>query len=115
MVAERLGSAGGNGRAPEPDVTPPERVVVAFSNVLRGAGVEVPVGSVITFATALGAVGLGDRQSVYWAGRATLVLRPEDRDLYDRVFAAFFDRRLPGGPVSPAPRPVSIDMDAGKR
>lgn len=71
------------------------------------------MGSVITFAAALGAVGLGDRQGVYWAGRATLVLRPEDRDLYDRVFAAFFDRHVPGVAGPPVPTSMSIDLDAG--
>ena len=30
------------------------------------------------------AVGLERRDSVYWAGRTTLVRRPEDGDTYDR-------------------------------
>ena len=42
------------------------------------------------FADALAAVGLADREGVYWAGRATLVRRPEDIDEYDRGFDALF-------------------------
>jgi uncharacterized protein with von Willebrand factor type A (vWA) domain len=33
------------------------------------------------------------RDDVYWAGRATLVHRPEDQQLYDRAFAVFWERR----------------------
>ena len=68
----------------------PERIAVAFARVLRGAGLSVPVGSVIDFARALGAVGFTAPGRLYWAGRATLVTRPEDVGLYDRSFAAFF-------------------------
>ena len=35
----------------------------------------------------------GPRHDVYWAGRATLVRRPEDIELYDRAFAVFWDAR----------------------
>ncbi|HEY5014465.1 MAG TPA: VWA domain-containing protein [Acidimicrobiia bacterium] len=68
----------------------PERIAVAFARVLRGAGLSVPVGSTIDFARALAAVGLTRPGRVYWAGRATLVTRPEDIAMYDRAFAAFF-------------------------
>jgi uncharacterized protein with von Willebrand factor type A (vWA) domain len=33
------------------------------------------------------------RDDVYWAGRATLVHRPEDQQLFDRAFAVFWERR----------------------
>ncbi len=69
------------------------RVAVGFASVLRRAGVEVPVSSVVEFAQALGAVGLGRRDEVYWAGRATLVQRPEEAGAYDWAFGVFFDRR----------------------
>ena len=67
-----------------------ERMGVAFARLLRAQGLEVPVGSVLAFTSALGALGLGRRSSVYWAGRATLVHRPEDRAVYDRSFEAFW-------------------------
>jgi uncharacterized protein with von Willebrand factor type A (vWA) domain len=66
-------------------------IAVAFSRVLRGAGMAVPTSSTIAFGEALAATGLGDRETTYWAGRATLVHRPEDRDLYDRAFRVFWD------------------------
>jgi hypothetical protein len=63
---------------------------VAFARVLRGAGLDVPTGSVTTFVEAVGALDVERRDDVYWAGRATLVRRPEDVTMYDRAFAAFW-------------------------
>src|SRR2546421_6020526 len=68
----------------------PADIAVAFASLLRGGGLVVPLGSVLTFTEALGAVGLEDRNGVYWAGRATLVRKPEDITTYDQVFAAFW-------------------------
>ncbi|MGB8859952.1 MAG: VWA domain-containing protein [Ilumatobacteraceae bacterium] len=70
--------------------TPSERMAVTFARVLRGAGLRVPMGSVLAFVDALGQVGIDDRDCVYWAGRATLVRKPEDFDLYNRSFAVFW-------------------------
>lgn len=78
------------GRPVEPDV---ERLAVGFARVLRSLEVAVPLDSVVTFMSALGRLGLDERDSVYWAGRATLVRRPEDIEVYDRAFAVFWDRR----------------------
>lgn len=69
-----------------------ESVAVAMARTLRAMGVVVSPDSTVAFATALGEVGLG-RPHAYWAGRATLVHRPEDVPAYDRVFAAVFDSR----------------------
>ena len=66
-------------------------IAVAFSRILRGAGVDVPTSSTIAFTEALAATGLTDRDTTYWAGRATLVRRPEDHELYDRAFRVFWD------------------------
>jgi uncharacterized protein with von Willebrand factor type A (vWA) domain len=74
----------------------PERVAVAFSRVLRGSGVDVPVGATLTFARALAHTGLAERGGVYWAGRATLVTRPEHTATYDRAFDAFWSRVATG-------------------
>ncbi len=63
---------------------------MAFARLLRGLGLDVPVGSVITYARALGELGVTRREAAYWAGRATLVRRPEDAGLYDLAFAHFF-------------------------
>lgn len=63
---------------------------MAFGRVLRGAGLKVPLGSVLTFVDALGRLRIDDRAQVYWAGRSTLVRNPEDIPLYDRSFAVFW-------------------------
>jgi uncharacterized protein len=87
---------------------------VAFCRALRGAGLKVPATATINFAEALGLVGLAERGPAYWAGRATLVSRPEDLTLYDRVFDAFWRQRLPGGlAVAEVPTPVTIALDLG--
>jgi uncharacterized protein with von Willebrand factor type A (vWA) domain len=61
--------------------------------VLRGVGIVAPVDSVVSFVDALTRLGVGERSNVYWAGRATLVRRPEEFELYDRAFAVFWDER----------------------
>lgn len=61
-------------------------LAVGFASALREAGLTVATGSVLTFARALDAVGLETRDGPYWAGRATLVHRPEDIGLYDSTF-----------------------------
>jgi uncharacterized protein with von Willebrand factor type A (vWA) domain len=88
----------------------PERLAVAFARVVRGAGIDVPVGATLTFADALACVGLSDRALVYWAGRATLLHRPEDGAVYDRVFAAFWDR-IEHGHEELVPEDVVIAFD----
>jgi len=70
-----------------------ERMAVAFARVLRGAGLEVPVGAVVTYAEALGVLGIAQQSAVYWAGRTTLVRHIEDVPIYDRAFDAFWLRR----------------------
>ena len=98
---------------------------MAFARRLRLGGLDVPVGSVLTFVEALGAVGLGHPSPVYWAGRATLLRRPEDVSTYDRVFSAFWkgstfdDGELEPGVVEQSagvddPGPDAEAMEAGE-
>jgi uncharacterized protein len=70
-------------------------IPVAFARSLRAAGIDVPVGSTAAFVEAVALVGLADETATYWAGRATLVRRPEDIDVYDRAFAAFWHHLIP--------------------
>ncbi len=87
-------------------------MAITFARALRGAGVEIPVGATLTFTQALGCVGLTNRSGVYWAGRATLVNRPEDIDLFDRAFAVFWERREAGpDTVEMPPDEVIIALD----
>jgi uncharacterized protein with von Willebrand factor type A (vWA) domain len=91
-----------------------ERLAVAFARILRGGGLSVPLGSVLTFGEALGDLGVEDRNAVYWAARTTLVRRPEDIPFFDRAFAVFWEQRAPG--AEPAPDDVvhltlAVDTD----
>ena len=65
-------------------------IAVAFARLLRGAGIEVTTGAMTAYVDALDAVGIDDRDTVYWAGRATLVHRPEDIPTYDAAFRVFW-------------------------
>ena len=67
-----------------------DRAAVAFVRVLRRSGLDVPVGAVSTYLTALDKVGVDNRDRVYWTGRATLVSRHEDIAAYDMAFDAFW-------------------------
>jgi len=74
-----------------------EHMAVSFARVLRGAGLSVPLDSVLTFISALGLTSITDRDAVYWAARATLIRRPEDQPLFDRAFAVFWEQRAATG------------------
>jgi uncharacterized protein len=92
---------------------PAEKMAVAFARVLRGLGIAVPLDTVLTFAAALDAVGLTDRDQVYWTARATLVRRPEDVTLFDRAFRFFWERErvlLDLTPETP-PQQITVTID----
>jgi len=84
-------------------------IAVAFARVLRGAGVTVPVGNVLTFTEGLALVGIDDRDAVYWTARATLVRRPEDLAPFDKAFRVFWEGRT-GGTSDPEPEPLHITL-----
>lgn len=94
--------------------TSAEQLAVGFGRVLRGLGLRAPIGSVLDFAAALGSVGLEARDPVYWAGRCTLVRRPEEIPVYDRAFAVFWDRRTGAAEAAEAePLRITIATDDG--
>lgn len=106
---------------PEVIAEPPsaERLAVGFTRVLRRAGLRVPASSTINYTRALGKVGLAGRSGPYWAGRATLITRPEDVDTYDQCFYAYWDQR-PGSlltvetePDEPETLAIDLDDDSG--
>lgn len=88
----------------------PERMAVGFARALRVRGLAVPPDSVVTFTKALGAVGLERRESVYFAGLATLVRRPEDHVDYDRAFDAWWLGR-PSDAAPTAAQSVVMALD----
>ncbi|MFM8855547.1 MAG: vWA domain-containing protein [Actinomycetota bacterium] len=75
-------------------LSPAHKMAVAFARILRGAGVDVPLDSVIVFVSALSKVGLENRDDVYWAAYATLIRRHEDTPIFDRAFAVFWDQLI---------------------
>jgi uncharacterized protein with von Willebrand factor type A (vWA) domain len=93
-----------------------EAVAVAVTRALRDLGVAAPPDTTVAYAAALAEVGIGRREGAYWAGRATLVHRPEDVPAYDRVFAAVFDGRPgaeEGAPEVVEQVVVLVDEDDG--
>lgn len=88
-------------------------MAVAFARVLRGAGLNVPLDSVLTFVQALGVVGMTNRDKVYWTAHTTLVRRNEDRTLFDNAFAVFWENRTGGeSDKDSQPTPVTLLVDA---
>jgi uncharacterized protein with von Willebrand factor type A (vWA) domain len=71
--------------------------LVALGRDLREGGLRVGTGRIITFCRAVASLGLVDRDAVYWAGRVTMVARPDDIERYDELFDAWFRSLGPAG------------------
>ncbi|MBJ7421645.1 MAG: VWA domain-containing protein [Ilumatobacteraceae bacterium] len=67
---------------------------MAFARILRGAGLDVPLDSVIVFVGALTQLGLENRENVYWSAHATLIRRHEDVQIFDRAFKVFWEQQI---------------------
>ncbi|MGD0700704.1 MAG: VWA domain-containing protein [Trebonia sp.] len=65
-------------------------VLAGFARELRGAGLRVGTGDVLTYFAAMTPLDPTDLLDLYWAGRATLVSRHEDDNVYDQVFRRYF-------------------------
>jgi uncharacterized protein len=78
--------------------------LIGFGRALRGRGLPVGTGRIVTFCRSAGALGLRERDDLYWAGRASLISRPEDVEAFDAAFADWFgtgidlDLNLPAPP-----------------
>jgi uncharacterized protein with von Willebrand factor type A (vWA) domain len=75
--------------------------LASFGRALREEGLATGPGRVTDFCRATALVGPVD---LYWAGRATLVSRPEEIPVYDRVFRAHF------GEVDAATAPSALTV-----
>jgi uncharacterized protein len=73
-----------------PDDSPFVPVLVGFARALRGAGVTVGTGDVLTYLSAMSPLDPSDLVDLYWAGRTTLVSRRDDIGVYDEVFRRYF-------------------------
>ena len=69
--------------------------LVAFTAVLRNAGLAVTTDRVAAFLTAVDSLDVTSQLQTYWAGRLTLCSDPDDLPRYDRAFADWFTP--PGG------------------
>jgi uncharacterized protein with von Willebrand factor type A (vWA) domain len=65
-------------------------LLVRFAGELRDAGLAVGSGDVLVYCSALARLDPSDLVDLYWAGRTTLVSRPDDIARYDEVFRRFF-------------------------
>ena len=63
-----------------------DRHLVEFVDVLRNMGVKISLGSSLDFGLAVTELGAGSSEDIYWAGRSTLISRPEDISIYNKVF-----------------------------
>ena len=70
----------------------PVEKLVLFGRALRAAGLPVGPDRVASFSRAAALLPPGE---LYWAGRATLLSRPEQIDIYDALFTLSSGRRRP--------------------
>jgi uncharacterized protein with von Willebrand factor type A (vWA) domain len=60
--------------------------LVDFGRRLRTRGLPVGTGRILTFVRAVEALGMVDRETLYWAARTTLIGRKEDVEAFDATF-----------------------------
>jgi uncharacterized protein with von Willebrand factor type A (vWA) domain len=73
--------------------------VVAFTRLLRAAGLRLGPASALDALAATAAVDVMRRGELYWALHAVLVKRPEDFDLFDQAFRLFWRDPLGANPT----------------
>src|SRR6266511_2607178 len=66
--------------------------LVGFGRLLRSRGLPVGTGRILAFCRAVAALSRFDRDSLYLAGRLTMIARKEDFDAYDLAFEQWFPR-----------------------
>ena len=86
-----------------------DEIAVALVAALRARGVPVPTGATVTYARALTLAGSA-AAGAYWAGRATLVVRPEHVAAYDEAFGEVLGGLRSAG-VHAVPRPVEVQLE----
>ncbi|MEX1264628.1 MAG: VWA domain-containing protein [Actinomycetota bacterium] len=64
--------------------------LVAFGRDLRSRGLPVGTGRILTFVRAVSALGLNDRDSLYWAGRTSMIARRDDLEVYEEAFGDWY-------------------------
>ncbi len=76
--------------------------VVRFARLLRGTGFGLGTGRIHDGLKAVRAVGLDEPEDFYWTLHTVFVSRPEQREIFNRVFRMFWSesRQLPAGIAS---------------
>jgi len=69
---------------------PLAELLVGFARELRSAGLTVGTGDVLAYCSAMTPLDPTDLLDLYWAGRTTLVSRPDDIATYDGAFRRYF-------------------------
>jgi uncharacterized protein len=72
--------------APRDPISP----LVAFGRDLRKRGLPVGTGRILTFCRAAASLGLADRDSLYWAGRISLIARHDQIEVFDEAFEDWY-------------------------
>jgi hypothetical protein len=92
--------------------------LTGFGREVRAHGLAVGTGRIVSFTRAVAALGPVTRDDLYWAGRATLVSRPEDVAVFDEAFDAYFrtgfriELDLPATIPEDAAAQMAVDADA---
>jgi uncharacterized protein len=93
--------------------------LVGFGRLLRGRGLPVGTGRILTFCRAVAALDRIDRNGVYWAGRVAMVARKEDLAAYDAAFDEWFPSRsrdvmaMISGQAMGRPPELEVELDQG--
>lgn len=95
------------------------QIATGLAASLRSRGLLTPLGSVLSFAEALEAVGLGSEREVYWASRCVFVHQPDEVAPFNLGFYAYWRtppaaERLEPSPVvviAPTPSDAAADDD----
>jgi uncharacterized protein len=96
--------------APSPEAEALERLI-GFGRELRRRGLPVGTGRIVTFCRAAGTLGALDRTDLYWAGRSSLISRPEDAGAFDTAFDEWFRE----GIRIELDLPLELEADAAPR
>jgi len=79
--------------------------LLAFVQLLRGAGMPISTTQVMDLTRALRLIDIGQRTQVYYAARGILVSRHEHLRLFETLFNAFWDNRADSPATSPQKAP----------
>lgn len=86
-------------------------IALSLAGQCRLAGLAVPTSATLAFSEALALLGPRGLSDLYWAGRATLVRRPEDLPIYDDAYATLLAASV-GAPVHPPPAAPTLTLVA---